>query len=553
MTPGLGAFRVGPSTSEPRDSADCTVYDLHPAMGHRRVSEFLEVAERVLAKEQRPMSAKQLVDTALELKLFSDKIAGRTPHQTMKAKLAVDIRRRGARSAFVRTRAGRFFLRRLIEDPATIYEAKPLRPPPPRERVLVFPSLWLEETNRFQGILRKHSRLYRSLLASGVLDHIDRKDAELTEDVKQVITYVMVTRRNRVLAFKRGQYSRTEDFLKGSHCIAFGGHVAQSDLTLFSGSDYGIRNCAVRELLEELKLPRRDQIRLANGEGLSVRGLLNDDSSAAGRRHFAVLFQYEASSDPDWEEPEANEKSVTRLRWLDPNESPHSLFEFEYWSQLCLLEFYQRAELTQPTYSLKRVSALRPPNVLAILGPIGSGKSEATKVLTSEFGYTEVNSGVALADVLGIPPVPTTSRDEFQAAAWAFIRRPDGTRRLAEALARLITAADSDRVLIDGIRQRETLTALRRELGGRRVGAVYVHTPANVAYDFFRRRSATNSDIHQFLRVRSAPVEQAVERLIDEADAVLYNWRGRDPYKAAIRRLMREARVGPVRGRRSRR
>jgi len=74
-----------------------------------------------------------------------------------------------------------------------------------------------------------------------------------------------------------------EDFLKGAHCIGFGGHVTESDLTLFNAADFGLVDSAVRELSEELSLPLTDRERLRRHEGLTIIGLINDDSSAVGR------------------------------------------------------------------------------------------------------------------------------------------------------------------------------------------------------------------------------------------------------------------------------
>jgi hypothetical protein len=42
------------------------------------------------------------------------------------------------------------------------------------------------------------------------------------------------------------------------------------------------------------------------------------------------------------------------------------------------------------------------------------------------------------------------------------------------------------------------------------------------------------------MKVREAPVETEVRKLIQVADAVLYNWNGRTEYRTAIRTLMRE-------------
>ena len=77
-------------------------------------SEFLTVAGQILQREQRSMSAKEITSLAIRDSLFSDKLAGKTPHQTMKSKLSVHIRRYGTASVFVRTEPGKFQLRQTL-------------------------------------------------------------------------------------------------------------------------------------------------------------------------------------------------------------------------------------------------------------------------------------------------------------------------------------------------------------------------------------------------------------------------------------------------------
>ena len=48
-------------------------------------------------------------------------------------------------------------------------------------------------------------------------------EAEQSEDYKQILTHVMVTRESRILAFRRGTFNRVEDYLRGSTCIGFWG------------------------------------------------------------------------------------------------------------------------------------------------------------------------------------------------------------------------------------------------------------------------------------------------------------------------------------------
>jgi predicted NUDIX family phosphoesterase len=505
------------------------------------MSEFLRVAEALFNKYREPMSARQLLNIAIEEKLFSDKLAGKTPHQTMKSKLSVDIRAKGPHSRFVRTRPGRFFLRSLLEDPSKAYTAKPVRATPASETVLVFPSKWLDVNGRFQGIKRNWKRILTSLLKSPVCTYLARMEAEQNEEYKQILTYVMVTRGSKILAFRRGTFNRVEDFLRGSTCIGFGGHVSELDRTLYNaGTDQGVLDNARRELFEELTLPFKDRGRVVTGEGLQIVGLLNDDSSSTGRKHFAVVLRYDATNDAAWRTPQRGEKSVTQLRWLSLGGIGEELRNFEYWSQLCLSEFFPTAVKAQPSYRIRRRAPLRPPHLLCVLGTLGSGKSVATDVLTKDFGYSEINSGRVVAEILGIPPVPQTSREAFQEKAWEFICNANGPAKLAQGIWDHVKALSNPRVLVDGIRQRSTLEELRKIAGSSTVGMLYVYTPPNVSYQFYKARSGDDLSIQDFLRVSDSPVEMEVRSMIGTCDAVLYNWSGRPLYRKAIHQLMKD-------------
>ena len=260
-------------------------------------SEFLRIAYKLFERHKKPMSAAKLVDLAYEEGMFSDKRSGLTPKQTMKSKLSVHIRRHGGESPFIRTEPGRFYLRHLLKSGERIYHAVPLQPPPTAERVLVFPTAVLDPRLRFQGLKMRWKNIHRAVLKPEHCRYVDRLTAEQDDEHKQVLTYIVVSRDREILAFRRGTFNRVEDFLRGAYCVGFGGHVSEYDLTLFSASDFGLAECAIRELSEELTLPQADLIRLRDPRFLKPVGVINDDSSAVGRRHFAFLFRYEVSEE----------------------------------------------------------------------------------------------------------------------------------------------------------------------------------------------------------------------------------------------------------------
>jgi len=503
-------------------------------------SEFLIIAQQVLEHEQKPMTPQEIVSFAIREKLFSDKRAGKTPDQTMKSKLSVHVRRNGDNSPFVRTAPGKFYLRHLLAPDQKLYLAKPMTKSISSEDVLVFDSKLFSDKKRFQGIKKTWKKIHSTLLKPENCTYINRRHAETIVTHKQLLAYILVTRKGSLLAFKRGNYNRVEDFLKGSECVGFGGHVSKQDWELFSDIDMGLTRCVIRELSEELKLPDADLNRLSSGEGLSCIGVLNDDSSLVGQRHLAFIFEYEVSNDPVWDHPARGEKSITQLRWLGNELSNTPFWRFEYWSQLCLREYCPELVKATPAFHIRRKQPLCSPQVLCIVGAVGSGKSELTKLICEEFGYKEVNTGRIVASLLGIPPVPKTSREIFQGKAWGFIQSKLGPDKLAAAIWDQVNACDTGRILVDGIRQKATLKSLQTLAGQLHIGIIYVHTLPDIAYKFYQEREGKGCSIFDFLKVRNARVESEVEEMIAQADAVLYNWIGLNNYKKTIRKMVRE-------------
>lgn len=399
----------------------------------------------------------------------------------------------------------------------------------------------LDALGRFQGVRTAGVERYLSTITeSGRLVNMGRAQAEQDDEHKQILVYVLVRRQDRLLAYRRGVYNYTDATLRGSDCVGFGGHVSADDQTLMSADGAGLFEAASRELMEELSLPQEDVARLIRGEGLSIIGLLNDDSSIVGQRHFAVVMDYAVSSSAMWDRPARGEKSITQLRWIGRGVPQIQLETFEYWSQLALRSFARDLFVAVPNYRVVRRAGLRQPHLLVVAGQIGSGKTEAAKALVDEWGYYSINSGQVLAELMNIPPVPSTPRSDFQQLADEFIRSSSGSRRLAKRLVSEARNAESGRVLVDGVRQVETYRAIQALFRPSTVGLIYVYAPPDVAFSLYRRRENRRASIGDFLKLRAAPAEAEVAELFGLADGVLYNWFGRQKYRSIVRRLIRE-------------
>lgn len=507
---------------------------------------YLWVAETVLRRHRRPLTARQLVTYGIEDGLFADMDLSRTPQKSMQARLSTDILSRGDASRFVRTDRGKFFLREILAEQTSeglggglkVYTAERRVPTPPSEHVLVIPRKSYSTILDFQGIRSDYEFVLNRMLGTSALRYMPRTEAEVNSDYKQFVTYTIIQQKNRVLSFRRGHYNRAASFLRGARCIGFGGHVTEDDLTIFSVADRGIRENAAREIAEEIRLASgaRPQV---NHNDIEVLGFLNDDSSDVGVRHVAAVMRYWAPETLDWKNPQRGEASIAQLRWMKTVGTEIDLPEFEYWSQLVLRTYYPGFLTNRPSYKLVRPGVFQQPHLLCVAGSVGSGKSITTSRLCSRAGYHQINTGRVVADILGLPPVPTTPRAEFQQCAFEMITQPDGPRRLAAAILDQVSRSVEPRIIIDGIRQLETLERLK-EAAPRPVATLFVHTPPDVAYKFYVLREAKNPNISisDFMSIYNAPVEAQVPLLLSEADAVIYNWFGLEEHELVIDRLL---------------
>ncbi|WP_292489506.1 HTH domain-containing protein [Mesorhizobium sp.] len=507
---------------------------------------YLWVAETVLRKHGRPLKARALVNYGIEDGLFPATGLSRTPQKSMQARLSIDILNNTS-SIFVRTSRGTFFLRDLLPSNPTdeqaelqVYTAERHAPRPSAEMVLCVPRRVCERFLDFQGIGHIGVENPLESLQDDQFEYIARVLAETDDASKQVVTYTVIQHQSKILSFRRGLYNRAANFLRGAHCVGFGGHVNEADRDLFSRYDLGIRQNAAREISEELLLPNgRPYI---NPASLQFLGILNDDSSDVGVRHLAVVLRYWVEDWSNWRSVTRGEASINKLRWLDTAGEAINLSEFEYWSQLVIRSFFASSMRMVPSYKIQRKSIFREPHILCVVGSIGSGKSATGQLFAEHFGYETVNSGAVLAGLLGIPPIPETTRAEFQKKAEEFISDPDGPSRLGAGLATAASVFETGRVLIDGIRHPETLEALRSR-ANKPVALLYVYTPPDVAYEMYRDREGHEEQsitFADFIKLYTAPVESRIRYLVGDADIITFNWLGLQAYERAISSLMEE-------------
>lgn len=249
--------------------------------GNRQLT-FLDIAERYLKSEKKPLSAREITTLAIRDGIL--KTQGKTPWQTMKSKLSTDILTHGECSRFKRVFQGVFSLRALEAEEyvATRFQKNKLD-----ETIAVIPKEKLTELIPRAGFWKRAiNRQKLAHLAKPML----RRDAEETYDVIQLVSVFLVLYEGMYLTHMRSA-RLPESRLHGQYSMMLGGHLSIEDfsqltLDLFSDEN-DLSDCTyiLRELSEELILNTDPKV--------SPVGFIYDESRDVSRQHLGIIYLVE--------------------------------------------------------------------------------------------------------------------------------------------------------------------------------------------------------------------------------------------------------------------
>jgi len=195
--------------------------------------------------------------------------------------------------------------------------------PVPDENVLVVRRSLFDELGSFQGLCFEPQRYISALLSRGNNFFLPRAQAENDPGYKQIIPYALITHGKQVLHYVRGKKAGEQRLVaKGS--IGIGGHMNDSDESLFAFDEAAYRAGVEREVNEEIKLRTRFTDRIV--------ALLNDDSNEVGRVHLGIVHVFELD-EPSVDKGEA---MITNLSFLTRDALLARRDALETWSQLCV-------------------------------------------------------------------------------------------------------------------------------------------------------------------------------------------------------------------------
>jgi predicted NUDIX family phosphoesterase len=194
---------------------------------------------------------------------------------------------------------------------------------PPIENVLVVRRSLFDQLGSFQGLNFEAQKYLDAFLSRGNNFFLPRSEAEINPAYKQIIPYAVIAFEDSVAYYVRGKKSGEQRLVaKGS--IGIGGHMNETDESLFALDEEAYRAGVEREINEEIKIDSPFEDRIV--------ALLNDDTTEVGRVHLGIVHVFELT-EPKVQKREA---MITGLAFLPKKELLARREAMESWSQICL-------------------------------------------------------------------------------------------------------------------------------------------------------------------------------------------------------------------------
>ena len=194
---------------------------------------------------------------------------------------------------------------------------------PPDENVLVVRRSLFDKLGSFHGLSFEPQKYLGALLSRGNNFFLPRAQPEADPTHKQIIPYAIIAHNDTILHYVRGKKAGEQRLVsKGS--IGIGGHMNDTDESLFAWDENAYRAGVEREVNEEIKIESPFEDRIV--------ALLNDDTTEVGRVHLGIVHVFQLA------EPKVRKREamITNLAFLAAEELRARRDALETWSQICV-------------------------------------------------------------------------------------------------------------------------------------------------------------------------------------------------------------------------
>lgn len=189
------------------------------------------------------------------------------------------------------------------------------------ERVLCFKRELFEELGVFQGLSLETEKYLAVVTSAAKTFYVNRSEAELDQRFKQLIPYVLIICKDKILRYRRGKGGQ-ETRLHGLYSVGIGGHIAEEDNGLFSNA-VGYTDGMRRELKEEVDIDEVNE---------TIVAVINDDSTEVGYVHFGVVHVLHVTD----ESVAGRRSGIVSPEFVPFAEAKKDPAGYESWSRFCI-------------------------------------------------------------------------------------------------------------------------------------------------------------------------------------------------------------------------
>ncbi|MBL8577039.1 MAG: winged helix-turn-helix domain-containing protein [Mesorhizobium sp.] len=308
---------------------------------HVRKPTYLEAAAYALRKLRRPASAAEITSFLQSAKKYQSTLAGATPHRTIQARIATDIKTHGPNSRFFRIAPAVFALRELSE-------LGEYSPSPKRIFVGFNRSKQIDNTpvctidlnhTRFRpatGFSDSNETPLR-LLSHLPVKYRTRRETRFDSNLLVVNVFINVLFEDQVLCFEPTSYLEDNDTIKNKDSIGITGYLFSDDSDLFDQSGLGFRNATIREFYDFFHLLYKDCHKLV--DRIDYFGSVYDDFSEDRRRRLGLVSIVHTKEKM---ETDGIKLGVRNMHWRHYTSIPNSYFRLEPWSQYVFRNLCER-------------------------------------------------------------------------------------------------------------------------------------------------------------------------------------------------------------------
>jgi hypothetical protein len=322
---------------------------------------YLQIAQTVLRSTRRPMSARAILDLAYQAGVVPNHLYGKTQQKTLQARLSEDILHHRETSAFYRTEPGQFALVEFLRDPNFPAEWKKRFPARrrtrdlKRENSLAISRSFIE--NYGEGMADFH-HFFGAADASDAVAYMHPDEMD-DRGYCSAWTVSVVLKEDQILAYRVGRYRDDRDAFADKRSICFPGVIAAEDASLFSDDPFGVKDCAISVLVQDLDLS------FSNFDSDASSSMLIDCvmvvETERSKFDLIVVLRWNC---PDWFEPSTRRLSIKEPHWLCVSRNNNNIEDFEPWSARILdrLSNWKNQEASVDTeyhHSTSCISSLR--------------------------------------------------------------------------------------------------------------------------------------------------------------------------------------------------